>query len=391
MTSTFDFDVRLDRTHTNSLKWDARPIVFGTEDVLPLWVADMDFATPPAVQEALLARISHPIYGYTLTSDRAMEALVGWFERRHAWSIDPARVLWFPGTVPSIVASILAFTDPGDGIIVPTPAYPPFFSSVQRNARALCVSPLKRHNARYVFDFESMEQLAKEGAKMLLLCSPHNPVGRVWTREELDRIVDIAMRYQLMVISDEVHADFVYPGHEHTMFAKVAPPELRVITTLSPAKTFNIPGFALTAVVASHEEDQRRLQQVLDASHLSASHPLSMAAFEAAYAHGDAWLDALLTYLDGNRRWVHQQIQELSLLKMDLPEATYLAWLDCSQMEVSPGKLRKFFIKEARLGLNPGLNFGKDGARHMRLNFATQRAVLEEAMERLLEAFTVLE
>lgn len=386
MTSPFDLDKPLDRTHTDSLKWDARRTVFGTEDVLPLWVADMDFATPPVVQQALLTRAAHPIYGYTRTPDSLVEALHGWFERRHHWSIEPAHVLWFPGTVPSIVAAILALTERGDGIIVPTPAYPPFFSAVERNARRLCVSPLVRENGRYVLDFESMETLAKEGAKMLLLCSPHNPVGRVWTHDELDRIVDIAMRYQLIVLSDEVHADFVYPGNTHTIFAHYAPDDLRVITALSPAKTFNIPGLALTAVVVSHADDRRRLQRVLEASHLSATHPFSMAAFEAAYTHGDAWFDALLAYLDDNRRWLHTQIQSIPSLYMDLPESTYLAWLDCSRLERSPGQLRKFFIKTARLGLNPGLNFGKDGALHMRMNFGTQRVILTEAIERLRAA-----
>lgn len=383
MALEIDFDAPLDRIGTHSLKWDARDAIFGTQDVLPLWVADLDFVVPEAVQRALYARLAHPVYGYTIAPESLFAALVDWFETRHEWTIDPARIVWSPGTVPAIVATLLALTEEGDDIIVPTPVYPLFFTAVERNKRRLKASPMLRENGRYVFDFEGMEAQAKAGAKLIILCNPHNPVGRVWDVEELDRLIDLALRYNLVVISDEVHADIVYPGKTHTMLARRAPAELRWVTLLSPAKTFNIPGLGLTAAVVSHASDQGAIQTYFDRMHASARHPLSMAAFEAAYDEGGPWLDALLGYLDGNRRWLHAQIQDIPLLSMDLPESTYLAWLDVSALEMNPAKVKRFFIRKAGLGLNPGRNFGKSGRAHMRLNFGTQRAVLEEAIERL--------
>lgn len=382
-----DFDEPIEREDTDCEKYDGRQRVFGRADVIPLWVADMDFAAPACVREALTARVRHPIYGYSQPGDRLVEALHSWFARRHQWDIDPADVVWSPGTVPALVASILALTERGDKVLVPTPVYPPFLKSVTQNGRELVTSTLLASGEGYQLNFEQIENQAAAGAKLLLLCSPHNPVGRVWTARELDRLIDTALRHNMVVVSDDVHADFVYPGNKYVPLALRAPAELRLVTTLSPAKTFNIPGIGLTAVVVSHSADRKAIGAVFDRIHLNPFNPLTMAAVEAAYSRGDAWLDALLAYLDENRRWLHAEIAALDGLKSQLPEATFLTWVDCRELGLTDGELSEFLVEKAGLGVNAGPLFGPGGRGHIRLNFGTQRAVLRTALGQLTAAF----
>ncbi|AWV90070.1 MalY/PatB family protein [Bradymonas sediminis] len=391
MTIEFDFDAPGNRAGTGCEKYDGRLAKFGRADVIPLWVADMDFAAPPSAREALMARAKHPIYGYATAPESLIEAFCGWYQRRHHWGIDPAHLLWSPGTVPIIAAAILGLTEPGDKIIVPAPVYPPFFGSVEQNGRVLIVSPLRRVEEIYHLDFEQIEAAAAGGAKMLLLCSPHNPIGRVWRAEELDRLVEIALRYDMVLVSDEVHADLVYPGQRHIPLALGAPAELRLVTALSQAKTFNMPGMGMSAAVVSNAADREAMRAVFGRLHLHPFNPLTMAAFEAAYRHADAWLDALMGYLDGNRRWLFAALSDLDGLHPLMPEATFLMWLDCRAMGKDDAELERFFVEQAGLGLTAGHPFGVGGSRHMRLNFGTQRRVLEQAVllvgEALMEEY----
>lgn len=383
MTVEFDFDAPTDRAGTGCEKYDGRRRKFGREDVIPLWVADMDFAAPPCARHALMERAKHPIYGYSTPTDGLMEAFCGWYKRRHQWPIDSAHLLWSPGTVPILVATILALTDPGDKILVPAPVYPPFFGGAKRSGRELVASPLRRIDAVYHLDFEHLDAHAAAGAKMLLLCNPHNPIGRVWRPEELDRLVEIALCHDIIIVSDEVHADLVYPGHHYTPVARRAPSKLRVVTALSQAKTFNMPGMGLSAAVVSHSPDREAVRDVFENLHLNPYNPLTMAAFEAAYRDADAWLDALLVYLDANRRWIYEALSVFDGLKPLMPEASFLMWLDGRGLGKNDAELERFFVECARLGLTAGQPFGAGGSGHMRLNFGTQRRVLREAMARL--------
>lgn len=380
-----NFDQPIDRVGSDCEKYDRRLAKFGRADVIPLWVADMDFAAPQVVQDALQKRLDHPVFGYSFASDALFEALYGWYQRRHNWTINAAKLQLMPGVVPSLFTAVAALTEPGDGVLVPTPVYPPFFAAVENNGRQLLTSPLLPTDNGYQLDFDHLEQQAAN-AKMLLLCSPHNPVGRVWSLAELKQLIDLALRHNLVVISDDIHADLVYPGCQHRPLATLAPPELRLLTAISPSKTFNIPGLNLSALVISHEQDRRAIKRVLRQFHVNPCNPFALAAFEAAYGHGDEWLDTLLEYLDGNRRWVKAEIEQATTIRVQLPEATCLMWLDCQALGLTDSDLRDLFVNKAGLGLNPGSSFGESGSGFMRLNIGTRRALLEQALMQLSQA-----
>ncbi len=383
----FNFDQPVKREHTGCEKWDQRQQKFGRADVIPLWVADMDFAAPPAVQEAIAERARHPVFGYALPSDSLYESVYAWYAKRHHWRIDPSRLILTPGVVPTLFASVQALTQPGDGVLVPTPVYPPFFGAVTQSQRRLLTSELRLTDNGYVLDFDDLEAKASQ-AKMLLLCSPHNPVGRVWRRDELQSLIDLALRHNLIIVSDDIHCDLAYPGEKHLPLAKLAPPELRLITAISPSKTFNIPGLNLSSAVFSHQADQQAVKAVFARSHTNPFNPFTLVAFEAAYREGAEWLDALRDYLAGNRQLVMDWISEQPLLHCVPPQATCLMWLDCRDLQLERTDLRDFFIQKAGLGLNEGHTFGAGGDGFMRLNIGTTRARLQQALEQLSQALS---
>lgn len=382
-----DFDRVIARDNTCSVKHDGSKAYFGTENVLPLWVADMDFAAPIAVTRALLDRAAHPVYGYSLYPESLFEALIAWLKKRHCWKVEREWIVMAPGVVPSLFASVLAFTEPGEGVIVQPPVYPPFFSAVTTNGRRLVENPLRFNNGRYSMDFDHLEQCAKDGARLLLLCSPHNPVGRVWSKPELDQVQRIARRYDLTILSDEIHADLVYPGQQHTVLATLENDTDRLITALAPSKTFNIPGLGLSCLMVRNPEHRRAICKVFDSLHMGNFNPFSITAFEAAYRGGEAWLDSLLIYLAGNRDFVADYLAtHLPGIRLVNPEGTYLLWLDCGKLSMSNAELREFFVYEAHVGMNPGTTFGMGGNGFMRLNIASPRSVIADALVRIEQA-----
>ena len=380
-----DFDQPFSRTRTQAVKYDARKAVFGREDVLPLWVADMDLPSPQAVTDALVARAQHPAYGYTLFPDSLYQAQIDWFRHRHGWITERAWLMMAPGVVPSLHAAALAFAGPGEGIIVQPPVYFPFFSAVTQTGRRLIENPLQERDGRWTMDLEHLERCAADGARMLFLCSPHNPVGRVWSREELDAVLAIARRHRLLVVSDEIHCDLVYPDRPaHTVLATLAGPEDQLMTTVAASKTFNIPGLGLSSVVAPDPAHRAALKREFDRLHMGQCNPFSIAGYEAGYRHGEAWLDELLPYLTANRDFVASFIAErLPEIRLVDPEGTYLLWLDCRALGLADAELKAFLVNEAGLGLSPGAQFGTGGAGHMRMNIGAPRAVLAEALARL--------
>lgn len=383
----FDFDREIPRCGTHSVKHDGRAAYFGTADVLPLWVADMDFAAPEAVTRALAERAAHPVYGYTFYPDELFDALIGWLDKRHGWRVEREWIIMAPGVVPSLHAAAMAFAGPGEGVIVQPPVYYPFFSAVTGTGRDLVLNPLRLRDGGYHIDFAHLEQCAAQGARLLLLCSPHNPVGRVWCRDELAEILRIADRYNLAVLSDEIHADLVYAGQRHIPLANLAGEASQVITAVAPSKTFNIPGMGLSCLIAPNPAHRAALRRVFDSLSLGHSNPFSIAAFTAAYRDGAPWLDSLLAYLEGNRDFVAEHLAaNLPDIRLIQPQGTYLLWLDCRGLGLDDAALKQFFVHRARVGMNPGTVFGEGGSGFMRLNIGSPRHVLADALARIRQA-----
>jgi len=381
-----DFDKPVTREQTCSVKFDARRAVFGTEDVIPLWVADMDFPAPEAVTRALEARARHPVYGYTLFPESLYQSMIDWFRERHGWTIERDWILMAPGVVPSLHAACLAFAEAGEGVIIQSPVYPPFFSSIKQTGRTVIENPLDCVDGHYQMNLEHLEQCAaRDDARLLVLCSPHNPVGRVWSEEELRAVLDIARQHGLVVLSDEIHCDLVYPDKPvHHVLARLAGPEDALVTAVAPSKTFNMPGLGLSALVISDAARRQAMKAVFDSLHMGQCNPFSIAGFEAGYRHGGPWLDELMAYLQQNRDYVADYLkQRLPEITVSIPEGTYLLWLDCRALSLGDKDLKQFFVRDAGIGMNPGFTFGECGSGFMRMNIGCPRAVLERALEQV--------
>ena len=379
-----DFDTIIPREGTDSVKWDGRQGVFNSEDLIPMWVADMDFAVPEAISRALVARAEHPVFGYTLVADSVYEALIHWMRQRHGFEVQRDWIILSPGVVPTLHASALAFAQAGEGVIVQPPVYFPFFSAVTETGRKLILNPLKLDSGRYTIDFDHLEQCAGQGAKLLMLCSPHNPVGRVWSEDELLKILEIAHRHDLIILSDEIHHDLIFPGARHIPLQVLAGESANIVTAVAPSKTFNIPGLGLSALIVPNPKHRTALRKAFELLHTGASNPFSLVAFEAAYREGEEWLGALLVYLTETRDFVAQYLaRHIPKIKLIQPEGTYLLWLDCRELGMSDSELRQFFIHQAKVGMNPGTVFGEGGSGFMRMNIGTSRLVVKEALERI--------
>ncbi|MDO9282245.1 MAG: pyridoxal phosphate-dependent aminotransferase [Methylotenera sp.] len=386
MSTPFDFDRIINREATASLKYDARQAIFGRADVIPLWVADMDFSAPPAVTNALTERATHPIYGYTSYPDSLYDALISWLKRRHGWNVKREWIVMCPGVVPSLHAAVTAFAKPGEAVIVQPPVYFPFFSAVTNTGRQFIENPLRFENNHYSIDFDHLEQCATN-ARMLLLCSPHNPVGRVWRKEELKQLLQIAKKHDLTIFSDEIHADLIYPDDKHHMLATVSGHANNIVTAVAPSKTFNIPGLNLSALIIPDATQRAAINKVFDTLHVSAANPFSIVAFEAAYREGEVWLDELLVYLKQTRDFVADYlIAKLPKISLVAPQGTYLLWLDCHALGMNDAELKHFFVHEAGVGLSPGILFGEAGSGFMRMNIGAPRQVIANALNNITKA-----
>jgi cystathionine beta-lyase len=382
----FDFDTPINREKVGSLKFDARKAYFGTQDVMPMWVADMDFAAPQAVTDALTERAKHPIYGYHMYPASMYQAMQDWFVKRFDWSIKRSSIIMCPGVVPTLTAIIEALTQPGDKVLIQPPVYHPFFSVVETTKRTLVLNPLSLENGRYKMDLAHLEGCMQEGAKLLILCSPHNPVGRVWSKQELQDLLDLAARYEVCVVADEIHADLVYSDYKHTPLASLKSDAL-VISTVSASKSFNVPGLGLSALIVDDKAQRQAINAVFQRWHISASNPFSVVAFEAAYRNGEAWLDALMAYLNETKQMVtHFAQQHWPNVTVMPSEGTYLLWLDCRALQLGNDELQRFFIEQAKVGMNAGFTFGDVGSGFMRLNIAAPRDYVMMACQRIAEA-----
>ena len=377
----YNFDEIINRRGTNSYKWDTT-----APGVDAMWVADMDVRTAPCITEALRRRVEQGIFGYTFVPDEYYRATVGWFSRRHRWTIDPTHIIYTSGVVPAVSAIIKGMTRPGDKVIVQTPAYNCFFSSIRNNGCQLSANRLRYENGVYSIDFEDLERRAADPeAKVLLLCNPHNPSGRVWTRAELERVADIAMRNGLFVISDEIHCELTYEGHDYTPFASLGEDiARRCAVCVSPSKAFNIAGLQIANIIAADSEVRRKIDRAINDNEVCDVNPFGVIATIEAYTNGEEWLDALRKYLWGNyvvlRDFFHRELPSYPVTDL---EGTYLAWIDCSAAEIGADKLERLLEKEAKVRLNAGTMYGDGGEDFLRINLACPRELIEKALPRI--------
>lgn len=384
-----DFDTVPNRRGTNCFKYDFAREMGMPEDVLPLWVADMDFPTAPAVLERLHALAEHGIFGYTGVKDAYFSAVHNWYAQRFGWETQRSWLVTTPGVVFAIAIAIRAFTQKGDAILIQQPVYYPFANKVTENDRQLVVNPLVLKNGRYEMDFADMERkIVDYHVKMLLLCSPHNPVGRVWTKEELLRVGEICQKHGVLVVSDEIHADFTYAGHTHRVFASVKSEFADfTITCTAPSKTFNLAGLQNSNIFIPNRQLRHAYKKELSACGCGGTNCMGMAACQAAYEAGADWLEQLKQYLAGNLAYIRQFLREkLPDIALIEPEGTYLVWLDLRKLGLTEQQQRQLIVQDAKLWLDTGTLFGQGGDGFERINIACPRTTIEQAMQRLEHA-----
>lgn len=384
----YDFDSIIDRKGTDSVKYDILKPLFGKEDLLPMWVADMDFPVPEFIKEAVIERANHEVYGYTVRPRRYYAAIAAWLSRRHGWDVDPGKIDFSPGVVPALVLSVLGYTAPGDKILVQSPVYFPFFSAIENHGRELVNNQLLEQEGVYSIDFDDLEEKFRSGVKLMMFCHPHNPVGRAWNREELQRLADLAVQYDVLVLSDEIHSDLLLFGHKHIPLASLGKEiASRTITCIAPSKTFNLAGLHTSAVIVEDPVLKKKYEKVLEDIHVGGGNIFGFVALEAAYTHGDAWLEQLLDYLEGNFTFASDFLKsELPGIRVSPLEATYLAWINFGVLGLDDKDLMNLMVRDAGLALVDGPRFGAGGEQYLRMNIAAPRVVIERALEQMQTA-----
>ena len=385
----YNFDQIIDRRGTDALKIDAVPSIWGRDDLMPLWVADMDFATPPFIVEALRRRLDHEVIGYTVRTPQWASSIVAWQQSRYGWEIQPEWLNFVPGIVPGIAFVISCFTEPGDTVLIQPPVYHPYIHVPTNLGRTLRRNRLDLVDGQYQIDFERFERDVR-GCKLFLLCHPHNPGGRVWTEEELCRMAEICHREGVIVVSDEIHADLTLPPYQHVPFAKVSAEAAECgVTLMSPSKAFNMAGLTSSYSIICNEALRERFHRHLEHSELNLGHAFAFISVAAAYSHGTEWLDEMLTYVQGNIDYMEHYLEtSLPQVGMIRPQASYLVFLDFRKLGLSQAELNALIVDKAHLALNDGAMFEGEG--FMRLNAASPRSVIEEAMHRLEAAVSSL-
>ena len=385
----YDFDSVIDRKGTDSLKFDFTKQRGKPENIMPLWVADMDFRTAPCVIEALVEKSRHGIFGYSDSGQAYFDAVKGWMVDRFGWETRPEWLVKTPGVVYALCTAIRGLTEKGDAVLIQQPVYYPFFLSILNNERKLVNNALVNENGRYRIDFEDFEKkIVDNGVKLFILCNPHNPVGRVWTRDELVRMGDICMKHGVLVISDEIHQDFIFPGHKHLVFSALKPGYSdRTITCTAPSKTFNLAGLQISNIFIENPEIRRKFEQEMARSGYGEVSIMGLVACKAAYEKGKEWLDQLMEYLIGNTELVRSYVEkEMPGVRLIEPEGTYLLWLDFRALGMSGKELDEFIINRAGLWINTGEKFGIEGEGFQRINIACPRTYLEQALKKLAKA-----
>lgn len=385
---SFNFDEIIDRRNTRSYKWDQVGPLFGDENILPLWVADMDFYSPPAVQKAMQKRLDIGIYGYSIRHNEYFESIISWFNRRHNWSIKQNWIVDVPSVVTTLSLAVELYTEPGDAVVLQSPVYYPFYDVIKDNNRVVARNPMRIVNDRYEMDFDHLEQLFKDGAKLLLLCNPHNPGGRVWERSVLEQVAQLAIQYGVIVVSDEIHCDLTYDGFPHTPFASLSEEVADItITALAATKTFNMPGLHTSFAVISNEKLRVKFDKRVKALSIHMANHFAQDAVQAAYNEGEQWLDELKVYVKSNYDFAVEYLaKHAPMIKPLNSEGTYLLWLDCRAISEKPAELKELMYKQAKVAFNEGSTYGEEGAGWLRINLACPRSVLVQALQQFTEA-----
>jgi len=384
----YNFDEIIPRRNTNCIKWDR-----GEVDVLPMWVADMDFKAAAPIINALKGKLDCGIFGYTMQPEAYYDAIIAWWERRHDFKLKKDWIIFCPGIVPALSYIIRAFTKQGDKVLLQSPVYYPFYRVITNNGCEVVDNPLILKGEKYEIDFEDLESKASDPkVKLMLLCSPHNPVGRVWTKEELVRIGDICEKHQVLVIADEIHCDLVYKGYKHIPFAQINEDFLRnSITCTAPSKTFNLAGLQVSNLIVANKELRLKLKQILEVNEIGEPNVFSVDALIAAYNEGEEWLIQLIEYLEDNLKYLNDFIESnLPSLKVIKTEGTYLIWMDCRSLKRSSKELNTLLLKKAKVWFNDGSTFGLNGEGFVRINIACPRKLLIEGLERLKKVINEL-
>lgn len=385
-----DFHKSIDRQNTASVKWGLNQVIFGADDVLPMWVADMDFEPPMEVRDSLKNRIEHGIFGYTYVPDTATEAVQSWVKKRHNWDVETESILYSPGVVPSIGIAIHALTKPGEKVMLQSPVYTPFFDMIEKNERVVVNSPLKLENNRYEIDFEDFEEKLKDGVKLFLLCNPHNPSGRSWSEKELRTIADLCIQHDCLILSDEIHSDLIFKPHKHVPIVSLDKQyEDYIMTCIAPSKTFNLAGLQASAVIIPNKELRKAFKATQGRLGFFSLNTFGVIGMEAAYRHGEEWLEDLLSYVKENAdlavSFIEKELPNLTVME---PDGTYLLWIDCRKLGLSDEEIKETLIKKGKLGLEPGPKYGPGGEGFVRMNIACTQDTLLDGLARLKRAFS---
>lgn len=391
--SKYNFDNIIDRKNTNCVKYDLTKKIFGTDDLIPMWVADMDYNTPPFIMDAIEKRIKHPILGYSFRPRSYNNAIKYWVKTRYQWDIEASQISFSPGVVPALMMAMTAFTKVGDKVIVQPPVYFPFFSTIIENNRQLVYNPLQEKDNHYTMDFDNLKSIIDSKTKAIFISNPHNPVGRAWKRDELEQLVDICYSNDIKIFSDEIHSDFIVKPNKHIPIASISEKAAEItVTIMAPSKTFNMAGLSTSFVIIKNTEMLKRYNKELEAYHLRQGNIFGTVAAEAAYSQeGALWVDEMMDYVTANFDYVLSFIKnKIPRIKIEKPEATYLLWINMKDFGMSNQELADFFTYKVRVGINNGNVFGPGGDGFIRLNIATSKEIVVEAMERLKNAIDTI-
>jgi len=381
----WDFDEEVSRESTSCVKYDLRKEVFGSGDVIPMWVADMDFKTPDFIISALRERVDHEVMGYSFHPHEYFSSISAWLRKRHNWEVNYEWICFCPGVVPALNLCTLAFTRPGDSIVIQPPVYTPFFSAVENHGRNLILNQLVLKDGRWTMDLDSLESSITPCTRMIIISNPHNPVGRSWTPDELTRLADICLKNNILLLSDEIHSDLILPGYTHTVAAKLSEKISEItVTCIAPSKTFNVAGLSTSSLIISNPVLRKYFNSKIEHLHIGNGNIFGTIASIAAYTEGREWLDSLMKYLSRNTGYVIDYcIEFIPEIVPVRPEATYMIWLDCRKLGMSGKELGEFFVSKAKVGLNEGSSFGPGGEGFMRMNLATTLKKVKQAMEQI--------
>lgn len=385
----YDFDKYIDRKNTNSFKWDTNEEFYGNEDVIPMWISDMDFPCPEPIIQAIKKRLDHKILGYTVRGKSYNHSVVNWLKKRHNWEVDESDLVYCPpGVIMAMNILIKTITRPGDKIIVQTPTYGPFFAPIVDNDRVMIENPLKIEEGRYQIDFDDLREKIDDSVKMLILCSPHNPTGRVWTRDELVELGNICLENDIFVISDEIHFDLVYKEYNHIPFGSLSKELMKnSATCFSTNKTFNLGGLQLSSLVISDPLVRERFEKALYIYQTRLDNVFGAVALEAGYNEGEDWLEQVMEYIKGNLQFAKKYIEEyIPQINFFEPEGTYFLWLDFRNLNLTSDELDKLLVEEANVALSSGIEYGENGAGFMRMNIACPRETLKTALNNIIKA-----